>query len=292
MNKLTWVRRIALGVVMPLTLCAQIVTPPEFSMPESAAPPEQVKALRERVNQFFQFHVGSINRKAIDLVAEDTKDYYFSAGKVQYLGFVVQGFEFTKDFQKAFVRMETTQNQQIQQYTFVATTPMVTKWKLEDGKWVWYLDKEAFQPMTPMSTSAHPGAVAQVTPASLINPDGTLNFPKDIAAQGQAILKPSGLDKNTVALVSGAAGQSEVTFHNGYPGQVSLKLYGAPQVPGLTVTLSKSDLDAGQDGVIRLVYNPAPGSLADAPGREYTLRLSLIPFNQEFPIKLTFQSPK
>ena len=295
MNRLNWFRRIAMGLIIPLTLSAQAVT--DYSVPESAAPAEIVKALRERVTQFFGYHIGPVNRKAIDLVAEDSKDYYFGSGKVQFLSVSITGIDFTKDFQRASVRLETTQTWQVQQYTTVATTPVVTSFKIEDGKWVWFLDNQALMlATTPMGASAFAAEPAEKTgaaPAKILNPDGTLNLPKDfaaperVAAQGMAILKQGGLDKDAVTLTLGKAGQDQVVFHNGYGGQVSLNLYEAPKVPGLTVTLNKSDLIANEDGVVSFVYVP-PADIAPAtPGRQYTLRLGLVPFNIEFPIKLT-----
>ena len=297
MNKLNWFRQIALGLIIPLTLSAQAVT--DYSVPEAAAPAEVVKALRERVTQFFGYHIGPVNRKAIDLVAEDSKDYYFGSGKVQFVSVSIVGIDFAKDFQRASVRLETTQTWQVQQYTTVATTPVVTSFKIEDGKWVWFLDNQALMlATTPMGASAFaPSEKIEAAPAKLLNPDGSLNLPKDfaaperVAAQGMAILKQGGLDKDGVTLTLGKAGQDQVVFHNGYGGQVSLILYETPKVPGLTITLNKSDLQANEDGVVSFVYvPPADAAPAALLGRQYTLRLSLVPFNIEFPIKLTLIS--
>ncbi len=299
MNKLSWFRQIAMGLLIPLTLSAQALA--DYSVPESAAPAEVVKALRERVTEFFGYHIGPVNRKAIDLVAEDTKDYYFGSGKVQFLGVAIMGVDFTKDLQRASVRLETTQNWQVQQYTTVATTPVVTSWKMEDGKWVWFLDNQALiQATTPMgATRPPPPAIDSLAvPDKILNADGTLNLPKDfaaperVAAQGMAIIKQGGLDKDSVTLTLGKAGEDKVTFVNGYGGQVSLNLYEAPKVPGLTITLNKKDLLANENGVVSFVYTP-PADAAPAPtGRQYTLRLNVVPFNLELPIKLTLIGPQ
>ena len=293
MNKLMWVKRIALGTLLSVALHAQAVA--DFPVPESDAPPDVAQALRDRVKQFFDYHVGVVNRRAIELVAEDTKDYYFASGKVQFLGFKITELAFARDFQKASVRLETTQTWQIQQYSTAATTPVVTSWKIEDGKWVWYLDNQVLmQSATPMGASAPPPDKASIRPEALVNADGTVNLPPDfaeptrVAAQGQAILSQGGLDKNSVTFAVGSAGQDQVTFHNGFGGQVSLELHEVPKIPGLTVKLSKTDLAKSEDGIIQFVYAPP----ADAPptqAREYTLRLGLVPFNREFPIKLMMQ---
>jgi len=293
MNKFNWFRQIAMGLLIPLSLSAQALT--DYSVPESAAPAEVAKVLRERVTEFFGYHMGPVNRKALDLVAEDTKDYYFASGKTQFLGFVIKGLDFTKDLQRASVRLETTQLMQVQEFSAVTTTPVVLAWKMEAGKWVWFLDNQALvQIGTAMGASAPPPAAAKdAPPERILNADGTLNLPKDfaaperVAAQGMAIVKQSGLDKDAVTLTLSKPGQDKVTFLNGYGGQVSLSLYEAPKVPGLTITLNKTDLRANEDGVVSFVYAPPADTVPNAFARQYTLRLYVAPFNVELPIKLT-----
>lgn len=283
-------RKIVLAFLMPLTLCAQ--AGPDYPVPESAAPPEVSRVLRERVNQFFQYHVGTVNRKAIDLVAEDTKDFYFSSGKIQFLGVTITGVDFSQDLKKAFVKLDTTRNWQVQQYITVATTPVVTSWKVEDGKWVFYLDVQNLdRTATPMGNSAPPTSLA---PEPLTKPDGTLNIPKDfaeparVAAQAQAILSLAGVDKDSVVFSSGKPGTDQVTFHNGFTGQVNLKLVGDAHYLGLKVELDKTTVDAGQDAHVRFAYEPPEGA---PPGKlEYTFHLNLSPFNQEYPINLVVTS--
>jgi len=294
MKTFQWFQRIAVGLLAPLALCAQ--PNPNFPIPESKAPAEVSQALRERVNQFFQYHIGSINRKAFDLVAEDTKDYYFSSGKVLFLGANITGVDFSQDMQKALVHLDTTQNMQVQQYSTVATTPIVTNWKIEDGKWFWFLDKQgAMISTTPMGASAVPPERGTLKAEPMLNPDGTLNIPKDfaeperVAAQGQALIAQSGLDKDSVSITVGKAGTDTVTFHNGFSGPVSLKLYEIPSIPGLSVTLSKSDLGPREDAEVRFTFTPTDADIPDVAVRQYTLRLNLIPWNQEFPIRLRLQ---
>jgi hypothetical protein len=247
------------------------------------------------VTQFFQYHVGTINRKAIDLVAEDTKDFYFSSGKVQFVAAKVTGMTFSKDMQKASVQLETTQNMQVQQFSTMVTTPVVTNWKLEEGKWVFFLDVQMMaRAATPMGESAAP-AQGKLVAEPLTNPDGTLNIPKDfaeperVAAQAQAILALAGTDKEAVTFIAGKAGEDVVNFHNGFNGQVSLQLTGDPRLPGLKITLDKPSLFAAEDAHIRIAYDPTAGGSLVAT--EYMLRLNLIPFNQEYPIRVRVTPP-
>jgi hypothetical protein len=293
MNITQGFRQLALCILLPLTVCAQANK--EYVLQESTVPADVSQALRERVNLFFSYHIGSFNRKAIDLVAEDTKDYYYASGKVMFQKVNITGISFTKDLKKAAVQLETTQNWQVAGYTTIATTPVVTTWEIEDGKWVWYLDKQAsMRSVTPMGESALPPPPGEKLAAvPMVNPDGTLNIPADfaeparVAAQGMAILSQAALDRNEVTFTANKADQSEVKFHNGLNGQVSLKLYEVPDIPGLKISLSKSDLGPNEDAQIRFAYEPVPKGFPDSLLRSYSLRVTVIPLNQEYPIKFT-----
>src|ERR1700724_3603210 len=69
----------------------------------SKAPPEVDEALRARVAKFYQAHVDGKPRRAEELVAEDTKDYFYTARKPQYLSFQIIKIDYTDTFTKATV---------------------------------------------------------------------------------------------------------------------------------------------------------------------------------------------
>lgn len=298
MSHFIWVRRIGLGLLAGAALFAQ-QTPAEYTVKNADAPAEVKEALRARVTEFFNYHVGPTNRRSIDMVAEDTKDYYYGSGKVNLLGFTIKDFDFTPDLQKAYVKLDMRQIWEVQDMSTEVTQPSGTTWKIEDGKWVWFLDVQNVAGVwrTPMGPSAAPPPKTD-KPTIQTNADGTLFIPSDFAKperlqeQAQAILAQSGLDKDTVTLTYGEAGEASVKFHNGVRGQVSLKLYGDPRIPGLTVKLDKNDLFANEEGTVTFQYNP-PADLAMMPGgTEHTLKLELIPFNQMHPIRLIMRPAK
>src|SRR5271155_3842655 len=79
-----------------------------FAQTDSAAPPAVIdQALRARVTEFFNDHVeGPAGfRKAMDLVAEDTKDYYFSAQKIQFKSFKIDSIKYSDHFTTAIVTL-------------------------------------------------------------------------------------------------------------------------------------------------------------------------------------------
>src|ERR1044071_5965016 len=65
------------------------------------APPAVDEALRARIAKFYQLHVDSKFRQAEALVAEDSKDFFYSANKPKYLGFEIKQIIYSDDFTKA-----------------------------------------------------------------------------------------------------------------------------------------------------------------------------------------------
>ena len=65
-------------------------------------PPANVdRALRERIAQFYQFHVDRDFKKAEALVADDTRKFFYSNNKPAYLSFEIGRIEYTEHFTRA-----------------------------------------------------------------------------------------------------------------------------------------------------------------------------------------------
>src|SRR4051794_2499147 len=70
--------------------------------PFKPKPPVEVdKALRERVQQFFDLHVKGQFRQAEALVAEDTKDFFYKGNKPRYLSCELSKIDYSDNFTKA-----------------------------------------------------------------------------------------------------------------------------------------------------------------------------------------------
>jgi hypothetical protein len=257
--------------LLPLLAWAQ--TPPAAT---PGAPPEVDKALRARVSQFFQYHVDGDFRKAYDLVAEDTKDEYFAAGKMKLKNFEIVDIKYSDNFQQAEVNTTTTMIWNIQLQSNESIVPMLTTWKIENGKWVWYhhLTTGAF--LTPMGPS-------RIDPN--LNGNQVKKIPDhfdDATISGAAagIVKQLSLDKGMVKLSGDKPSSDKVVVHNGTPGYVRLSLAAVPEIPGFTATLDKTDVGPNQDAVVRFEYAPA-GNESRAP---FQIRVAADPFNQVFPV--------
>src|SRR5947209_11732800 len=65
-------------------------------------PPANVdRALRERITQFYQYHVDREFKKAEALVADDTKKFFYSNNKPAYLSFEISRIEYSDGFKRA-----------------------------------------------------------------------------------------------------------------------------------------------------------------------------------------------
>src|ERR1700747_1216749 len=72
--------------------------------PKAPSVPKKVdQALRQRASEFLQDQVTGNFRKALDLVAEDTQDYYLAANKTKLFSFKIENIEYSDKFTKATV---------------------------------------------------------------------------------------------------------------------------------------------------------------------------------------------
>ncbi len=253
---------------------------------QTQAEAEQV--LRGRVTQFLQYHVDGNFRKAYDMVAEDTKDYYFSTGKVQLKGFKVGEITFSDNFTKAKVNGTISKDVNVAGTDFPVEMPSITTWKIEDGKWVWYKEKEQESgiasllgiPIQPNANTAAPAAA---------NADANPDLPKSlndqvVTAAAKSILQQVSVDKKEVTLATDKASEDRVTFHNGMTGSVQVSVV-APEVPGFTAKAEQSIVRASSDLPVILRYEPGIGT---PPNNPVTLQIIVQPLNQVFPVQVRF----
>ena len=242
------------------------------------------------MTEFFQDLVDSKFVEAFDLVADDTRTFYFNSEKKPLKDYKITDVKYDSGFEKATVTLQVKR-----EWTFtalaasqptIADVSMVTIWKLEKGKWVWSNQPRPDQPVTPMGPSD----------VQLIQrqPDGTVTgLPPKITdailnAAGQKILDPSSIgsvDKREITLSASRASSDKVVFHNGQQGSIRLELSPAP-ISGLTVQLDKTDLNAGDTAALQVSYDPRSGKAA--AGRSALIRLTVIPFNQTYDVNVNF----
>jgi len=207
-------------------------------------PPADVDgALRARIKAFYDYHVQGQFRKADELVAEDTKDYYFTAGKPKYLSYEISRIDYSDHFTKAkavimcemYIMMPGFNDKPVKM-------PTPSAWKLENGQWYWYVDQEAlrespFGRMVP-GPSAKPG---QTVPPSAMGL-ATLDM------SGDFLFKQIKVDKNEVSIVPGESAELQVA--NSAPGAMDLSVNS--DANGIMGKLEKTTLQHNETSVLKI----------------------------------------
>jgi hypothetical protein len=228
-------RGFALFALLTAVACAQP------NDPFKPKPPVEVDAaLRARAQEFFDLHIKGQFRKAEELVAEDTKDFFYSGNKPKYLSCELSKIDYTDNFTKANVLMVC--EMYIMMPGFAdrpMKVPTPSAWKVVDGKWYWWVDQDALRntPWGRMTAGQYPdkGAAAPPPPLAAL-------------PTAESLFKQIQLDKGAVSLKAGES--AEVTITNGAPGPISLSVTGA--LTGLETKLDKSTLPAGGKAVLTL----------------------------------------
>ncbi len=244
----------------------------------SKAPPDIDDALRARITRFYQAHVDGKPRRAEELVAEDTKDYFYNARKPQYLSFQIIKIDYNDTFTKATV---TTMVE-----TIVAALgftdkpikmPLASFWKIEDAQWWWYMDPDK------LNTAPFGQGKFGVAPGTSAAPNAGLpNGGKgpDVAA----VINQVHADKTAVVFKAGEAASDQITIVNSMPGSVNLVLADKP-MPVLEVALSAAQLKAGEKATLSIRYTPG----TEMSHKSQVMRVEIKPLGRFIPIRIQIQ---
>ncbi len=227
------------AVLLPLSLlapgaaslCAQNADNP-FDKPPAGVD----KALRSRISEFYQYHVKGEFRKAELLVADDTKEFFYSHNKPSYLSFEIGRIQYSDNYKRAKATVIC------EQYVMVpgfASKPMKvptpSTWKLVKGKWYWYVDQAAL--------SSTPFGKMKAGP-----PSANGGIPAVIPSSVEPFLKQVKADREAVTLKPGYSEQ--VTISNGAPGVMDVSLYGT--IPGVEAKLDHTSLKLADKAVLTI----------------------------------------
>ena len=233
--------------------------------PFKPQPPADVDAaLRARVQEFFDLHVKGEFRKAEELVAEDTKDFFYTHNKPKYLSCEFSRIDYSENFTKANAVMVCEQYIMMPGFAdHPMKVPTPSAWKLENGKWVWYVDQDALlnTPWGRTKPGAFPEKGAAPPPPSVASIPTSADF----------LFQQIQLDKDAVRLKAGES--AEVTITNRAPGLMSLSVPAA--LPGLEAKLDKSTLSAG--GKATLTLRAAKGAKSGVLNVQVELTMQLLP---------------
>ena len=217
-------------------------------------PPDVDKTVRARVNEFCELHKQGKFRQAEQMVADDTKDYFYNSGKPHYVSYEIQSIAYNQDFTKATAMViceHYLPAPGFQGKTVKMLTPMT--WKIENGQWMWYVDKDALL-MTPFGKM---GLVPQTGPPATPPPPGTPPpAPPMIPASVDQFFALIKADKTALSLKPGASDQ--VIISNGTPGIIGLEI--EQQIPGMEAKLDATFYPAGGKAVLTVHAGPQAAS--------------------------------
>jgi len=200
-------------------------------------PGEAEKALRRRVQEFYQLQVEKKFRPAEEYVAADTKDLFYNIGKPDLASFRIVKIAMKDDATRADVTvMGKVSIFMMGRGMVPLETPTTGTWKVEDGKWVWFVDQSG--PIKTPFGEVKPGPTGQAAAAPTDFSAQIKSFDVN-SLQRQVRAEPSG-----VSLTQDQPVQS-VTITNGMSGPVDLTLV-TKSIPGIGIELEKTHLDAGQ----------------------------------------------
>jgi len=211
--------------------------------PFDKTPADVDAALRARIKEFYDYHVKGEFRKADALVAEDTKDYYFNGSKPKYLSYEISRIDYFDNFTRAKAVILCEMYIMIPGFLDKPhKMPTPSAWKIENGKWMWYVDQQAlrdspFGKMAP-GPEAKPGQAGTLPAAGLPNPDMSADF----------LFRQIQVDKNEIELWAGDA--AVVVVANSAPGDMEVKVFSAPD--GVDAKLDKTTLKSKEKAVLKI----------------------------------------
>jgi hypothetical protein len=199
------------------------------------APADVDLALRARITEFFHYHVTGEHRKAEELVAEDTKDYFYDGNKPRYISFEIGKIDYSDGYTKAKAMVTVKMPVMLPGFNGkVMDIPSPSYWKLIDGKWYWYVD-------TAMRNASPMGEMKPGPPSA----DGAPPRPVIVTSM-QELFAQVRADKAAVEVKAGSPDQIVIT--NGMVGPISLTVQG--KIDGIEAAFDRAEIKPGEKATL------------------------------------------
>jgi hypothetical protein len=241
-------------------------------------PPKVDRALRARVQAFYQAQLDGKYRQAEQYVAEESKDFFYGSEKQRYLSFEISKITYSLGYAEAtvVVRRAREVTSQIGKMTF--NVPEQSHWKIEKGLWCFLANQKA------MATPFGPVSPGQPRPGELL---GGKPLDKPAVATPQRPWNPVSVNKSEVRLP--AAGGSDVTtLRNLMTEMITFELQ-VPETPGLQVTAERLRIARNYTSDITFTYAPKAGV---KPPKELVVNIHVKPTDETIPVRVVFDGPK
>jgi len=214
------------------------------------APADVDQALRARITEFFHYHTTGEYRKAEELVAEDTKDYFYDHNKPHYNSFEIGKIDYTDGYTKAKALVIVKMAVMLPGFNGkVMEIPSPSYWKLVDGKWYWYLDEHMKNASPFGEMKAGPPSAAGDAPAMPIIPVTTQELFAKVTADKAAVeVKPGSPD--------------QIVISNGMVGPINLTVQG--KIDGIEAAFDHAEIKPGEKATltVKAVNGAKAGALS------------------------------
>ncbi len=250
-----------------LALFAAIASAQDTSELFNRAPKAIDDALRARINEFYTAHVKAEFRKAESLVAEDTKDYFYNHDKPQYLGFQIVRIEYSDGYTRAKATVSVEERVMFPGFAGqVMKIPTPSYWKIDDGKWCWYVDTAKLNETPWGVMKPGPASANDTSPAAIM-----ASLPSNI----DELMNLVRADKSAVTLKPGES--ERVVIDNGMKGPVTLSIQG--KVEGVEAVFDRLVVPAGEKATLTVKAGD------DAKSGTFTVQVPAL--NKSIPIRVT-----
>lgn len=278
-------------IALLLPLLSGLVLAQEASNLFEKAPPEVDQALRARIAQFYQAFIDGKFRLADALVAEDSKDVFFAAEKRRYHACEIGNITYSDNFTKAKAVVSCDTEYFMMGRQIPIKLPISSLWKIQDGEWYWYTIPVSQQEMvnTPI------GPVKRAPLAQAGDAPGTSSVVRPMISPAQ-LMAAVKVDRESVVFNSSKASSQELKVKNTMPGLVTV--IATSNIPGLSVTPDKAQLQANNEVKLALAFNPEDPAIAcsdclshpqDRKAGDITLRIE--PTGQVLTVNVNFVVP-
>ncbi|HUP04816.1 MAG TPA: hypothetical protein VMU19_12555 [Bryobacteraceae bacterium] len=211
---------------------------PDSKQAPKAPPAKSDRELRARATQFFEDFVNANFTDAEKLVAPESKNVFISGRKEQYQSCELQRVDYSADFHTADVEMQCVRNIMIQGFAGAPIKyPLSTQWKLEHGKWFWFVDPTAprgspFGVMNAMISAMNGAKAAEASPPVTLPSAAQLSSPSVAMNKVRA-------DKQALSLKAGQS--ADLVLSNTALGPMSFTL-DVPPPAGYEVSPAHADM--------------------------------------------------
>ena len=255
---------------------------------EAKIPKKVDDALRARVSEFHQDQVVGNFRKALNLVATDSQDYFLSMSKEQLKIFKIEEIRYTDKFTKAEVRIGGTNRLLVGSRTVEVPASKLEYWRLQGGKWSWYRGTDADR----LNFFGIPAGESSKEGSNLTKAVPTDTDKQTLASGAHAALEGASdrplLDKSSMEFVLGTPGSQELHVRNNYKGAVHLVITPPDEQTGVIVESMEADIGPLGEVAVTVRYF----ALYKQPGvTKLTLQLQPFPKQYSFDVNVLPANP-